>query len=304
MSFPYLSDVLNAVLGTDVFVPIPMFGLMVVLAIAVASLVAICSIKQEESRGNLPASTHVIVGDLALVTGLSGIAGARVFHIVDHLGSFLVDPASMIFSRSGFSIYGGLLFGVVAGVLFLRRRGLSIPRMLDAVAPAMMLGYGIGRLGCQLAGDGDWGVRANMLLKPPWLPDWIWAQSYDGNILGVTLPPPGVYPTPLYEFIGASLLFGILWLLRSHQHRPGQLFSVYLLLAGFERLLIEKIRVNLEHDVLGYSLTQAELISILVIVVGLLGILATLKTRAFWVRALISLGVLSALSACVLDGGL
>jgi phosphatidylglycerol:prolipoprotein diacylglycerol transferase len=271
MSFPYLSDVLNAVLGTDLFVPVPMFGLIVVLAIGVASLVAISNIRREESRGNLPPSSHAIVGDLALVTGLSGILGARVFHIVDHLEIFLADPASMIFSRSGFSIYGGLLFGLVAGILFLRRRGFAVRRMLDAVAPSLMLGYGIGRLGCQLAGDGDWG---------------------------------GVYPTPLYEFIGAGLLFGVLWLLRSHRHRPGHLFSVYLLLAGFERLLIEKIRVNLKHDVFGYSLTQAELSSILAIVAGLVGILVTLKTRAIWVRALISLGVLSALSACVLDGGL
>jgi phosphatidylglycerol:prolipoprotein diacylglycerol transferase len=170
--------------------------------------------------------------------------------------------------------------------------------MLDAAAPALMLGYGIGRLGCQLAGDGDWGIAADMALKPGWLPDWLWAQTYAGNILGVVLPAPGVYPTPLYECAAALVLALVLQLVRSPRHRAGFVFSLYLLLAGFERLLIEKIRVNVEHDVLGMALTQAELISVVLIVAGLVGMLATLATRTLWVRILVSLGVLTALSAC------
>jgi phosphatidylglycerol:prolipoprotein diacylglycerol transferase len=171
--------------------------------------------------------------------------------------------------------------------------------MLDAVAPALMLGYAIGRLGCQLAGDGDWGIPADMTLKPAWLPDWLWAQTYDGNIVGVAIPSPGVYPTPIYESAMALAMFGVLWLLRSEAHRAGYLFSVYLLLAGFERLLIEKIRINVEHSVLGVSLTQAEAISLLLIVAGSVGVLAKLRTRRSWARIAFAAGVLSALSACV-----
>jgi phosphatidylglycerol:prolipoprotein diacylglycerol transferase len=78
----------------------------------------------------------------------------------------------MILTRTGFSIYGGLCFGIVVGVIFVKRRSVPVIPMLDATAPAMMLGYGIGRLGCEIAGDGDWGIAANMALKPSWLPDW------------------------------------------------------------------------------------------------------------------------------------
>jgi phosphatidylglycerol---prolipoprotein diacylglyceryl transferase len=82
-----------------------------------------------------------------------------VFYLLEHLGRFIDDPLSMIFARAGFSIFGGLCFGIAAGAIFLRRRSIPIAPMLDATAPAMMLGYAIGRLGCQLAGDGHWGSR-------------------------------------------------------------------------------------------------------------------------------------------------
>jgi phosphatidylglycerol:prolipoprotein diacylglycerol transferase len=298
MAFPYISDLVNALLGTGLWIPIPTFGLLVVSALVVASYVAKRNVESQQVRGILPKGTASAVADLALLSSLAGIVGARVFYVVDHLDEFAADPAALIFSRSGFSIYGGLCFGILAGILFLRRRGISILPMLDAVAPALMLGYGIGRLGCQVAGDGDWGIQANLEIKPAWLPDWLWAQTYEGNILGVTIPAPGVYPTPIYEFGAALILFAVLWTLRSGR-RPGNLFSVYLLLAGFERLLIEKIRVNVEHEIIGYYLTQAETISLVVIVAGLVGVLVTLNTQALWAKALISLGVLSALSACV-----
>jgi phosphatidylglycerol:prolipoprotein diacylglycerol transferase len=222
-----------------------------------------------------------------------------VFHIIDYPTQFLADPSAMIFTRAGFSIYGGLFFGIAAGALFLKRRAVPIMPMLDATAPSLMLGYAVGRLGCQLSGDGDWGIASDMTLKPHWLPNWLWAQTYDGNVLGVLIPDPGVYPTPVYESGAALVLFGVLWALRSASRRPPHLFSVYLLLAGFERLLIEKIRVNARHDWLGIGLTQAEAISVLVVVAGLLGVLVTLTGRRLWVRILLALSVVAALSACV-----
>lgn len=138
-----------------------------------------------------------------------------------------------------------------------------------------------------------------MTLKPSWVPNWLWAQTYEGNILGVMIPSPGVYPTPLYESLLGLALFAVLCMLRSHSNRAGYLFSVYLLLAGFERLLIEKIRINVEHQLLGVGVSQAEAISLLLIVAGFVGVLATLRTRRVWVRIAFSAGVLSALSACV-----
>jgi phosphatidylglycerol:prolipoprotein diacylglycerol transferase len=299
MSFPYITDILNAVLGTHWALPIPTFGVVVTAAIAIATSVARLEVRRKEAVGQLPESTHVLVGDLAVVCAIAGLVGARVFHIVDYSAQFVADPAAMIFSRAGFSIYGGLFFGVAAGVVFLKRRGVPIAPMLDATAPSMMLGYAVGRLGCQLAGDGDWGIASDMALKPGWLPDWLWAQTYSGNIAGVVIPDPGVYPTPIYESVAALVLFGVLWALRSEKQRPTYLFSVYLLVAGFERLLVEKIRINLRHDWLGVGLTQAEVISILFVLAGLLGVLLTLRGRKLWLRTLLALGVVTALSACV-----
>lgn len=97
---------------------------------------------------------------------------------------------------------------------------LPVIPMLDATAPAMILESGIERLGCPIAGDGDWGIVANMPLKPSWVPEWLWAQTNDGNITGATIAPPGVYPTPIYEIGMALAIFWILWLLRTSYRPP------------------------------------------------------------------------------------
>jgi phosphatidylglycerol:prolipoprotein diacylglycerol transferase len=299
MSFPYITDVVNAAFGTAWDLPIPTFGLIVAIAIVVATTVASRVVQSYASLGKLPSHSPAIVGDLALVSALAGIVGARVFHVLDHADQFVTDPFALIFTRSGFSIYGGLCFGILAGVAFLKRHAVPVIPMLDATAPAMMLGYAIGRLGCQVAGDGDWGITADMALKPLWLSDWLWAQTYDGNIAGVVIAQPGVYPTPIYESLMALAIFLVLWALRIHENRAGYLFSLYLLLSGFERILIEKIRVNARYDLFGTYITQAEAISLLLIVAGLIGVLATLRTKRTWTKIAFSVGVLSALSACV-----
>ena len=298
MSFPYVTDIVNAIFGTRWQLPVPTFGIIVAIAVVLASGVATRLVRRYEALGRLPPRSHTLVTDMVLVSVLAGIVGARVFDIFDNLDHFLADPLSLLFTRAGFSIYGGLCFGIVAGVIFVRRRSLPVIPMLDATAPAMMLGYGIGRLGCQIAGDGDWGIAANMLLKPNWLPDWLWAQTYDGNIAGVVIPPPGVYPTPIYEIAMALAIFWVLWRLRLHDNRAGYLFSVYLLLAGFERLMIEKIRINSRYDLFGAHVTQAEAISFALVLAGLVGVLVTLRKQRFWTSVIVSAGVLGALSAC------
>jgi phosphatidylglycerol:prolipoprotein diacylglycerol transferase len=298
MSFPYVTDVLNAIFGTHWDLPIPTFGVIVAIAVVLATYVATRVVRRYEELGKLPSRTHAIVSDMAIVSTLAGIIGARVFDILDNVDRFLVDPLSMILTRTGFSIYGGLCFGIIAGVIFIKRRSIPVIPMLDATAPAIMLGYGVGRLGCQISGDGDWGIAANLTLRPNWLPDWLWAQTYDGNIAGVIIAPPGVYPTPIYEIGMALSIAWVLWLLRFHKHRPGYLFSLFLLFAGYERILIEKIRVNVRFDLLGTYVTQAEVISFLLIIAGLGGILATLRTKRFWTKIVVSAGVLTALAAC------
>jgi phosphatidylglycerol:prolipoprotein diacylglycerol transferase len=298
VSFPYVTDLVNALFGTRWHLPLPTFGVIVAIAIVLATFVATRLVRKHEELGRLPPQSHAFVTDMVLVSVLAGIVGARVFDILDNLDRFVADPISMIFTRAGFSIYGGLCFGILAGAIFVKRRSVPVIPMLDATAPAMMLGYGIGRLGCQLAGDGDWGIAANMLLKPSWLPGWLWAQTYAGNIAGVSIAPPGAYPTPIYEIMMALVIFSVLWRLRLQDNRAGYLFSIYLLLAGFERLLIEKIRINTRYDVFGAHVTQAEAISFLLVIAGLAGVLMTLQKQRFWTRIVVSAGVLCALSAC------
>lgn len=298
MAFAYITDAFNAILGTHWHLPIPTFGVLVAIAVTLSTYVAILGVRSYERLGRLPAQSHTHVPNMAIAATLAGIVGARVFDILDNADRFIADPVSMILTRTGFSIYGGLCFGILAGALFLARRSIPVIPMLDATAPAIMLGYGIGRIGCQLAGDGDWGIAANMALKPHWLPTWGWAQTYDGNIAGTVIAAPGVYPTPIYEVAMALVLAWALWSLRFHKNRSGYLFSVYLLFAGFERLLIEKIRVNARYEVLGAYVTQAEVISVLLILVGLGGLLATVRTKRFWAKIAFSAGILTALAAC------
>jgi phosphatidylglycerol---prolipoprotein diacylglyceryl transferase len=299
MSFPYLGDLFRVALGVNVPLPIPMFGLFVALAVVLAAHTFSLNVRRAEAVDRLPAGSHRLVSDLAVITLLAGIVGARVFHILDHLPEYAGNPASLVFSRGGFSIYGGLFFGVPAGIWFLRRRGIPILPMLDSVAPALLLGYAVGRIGCQVSGDGDWGIAANLALKPEWLPMWLWAQTYQGNIVGDVIPFPGVYPTPIYESVAAFLMFSILQIFAKQVRPLGSTFAVYLLCAGFERLLIEKIRVNPRLNFLGFAFTQAELISVCVILAGTATLIAVLPHRRRWLRYGIPLGLIALLSACV-----
>jgi phosphatidylglycerol:prolipoprotein diacylglycerol transferase len=293
LSFPYLQDLVSAATGINVPLPLPTFGLCVLGAAALAIHVAKLEVRRRHRSGQIGlAVNHVrregqrievavppqdLVVDFGLMITLAGIVGARIFSMLEVPRDFIADPWGLIFSRQGFNFFGGLVFGVVGGVLYFRRHRLPVLSTCDAFAPAMMLGYALGRVGCQLAGDGDWGLPANMALKPHWLPTALWAQTYNHNVIGETLAPPGVYPTPLYEIGMGLLAFAILWRLRKLPMRPGWLFSVYLLLCGLERSAIELIRINPKMSVLGIELTQAQIIAAALIVLGAVGIAVCLR---------------------------
>jgi phosphatidylglycerol:prolipoprotein diacylglycerol transferase len=217
---------------------------------------------------------YQIMGNLTLVAALSGFLGAKIFHHLEYLDEFLQDPIGAITDPfSGLTYFGGLIFGAAGVLWFANKNGVKWRTMLDIGGPAMMLSYGIGRLGCHTSGDGDWGIE-NLSSKPDWLswlPDWAWAYDYPNNVINATLENP-VWPTPLYEVIMALILFGILWAIRKKIAAPGVLFSVYLVFSGIERFLIEKIRVNSNYNIFGMEITQAELISSVFVILGILGI--------------------------------
>ncbi|HTU65901.1 MAG TPA: prolipoprotein diacylglyceryl transferase family protein [Steroidobacteraceae bacterium] len=262
MAFPYLTDIFHA-LDLNFTLPLPTFGLLVGTAFFTGRWLA-----SVEARRLMPTVDPELMGNVCIVGFLSGLVGARIFHLLEYPREFLAHPIEMLTSRAGFTIFGGLIIGLAVAAWYGRRKGGSIPLMLDAAAPGLMLAYAIGRVGCQISGDGDWGIEVTSP-APSWLPDWLWAQTYDGNIAGATIPPPGVYPTPIYETLMSLAAFAILWRLRKRLHAPGWLFGVYLLLAGIERLLVEFIRVNSTYTLFGVQVTQAQLIATGCIVAGL-----------------------------------
>lgn len=226
---------------------------------------------------------HDRVGEITILALVFGLLGAKLFDIFENWSGFLKDPKSYIFSPSGLTMYGGLICAALAIWWYARKHQIGFWHLNDAAAPALMLAYSVGRIGCQVAGDGDWGIRSYLANKPGFLPDWMWSYRYPHNVNEmdpqVLIPGCegkycnqlefGVYPTPFYEVVACFILFLILWSVRKRMKVPGSLFALYLIFNGFERFFIEKIRVNTRLNLLGFQPTQAEVISTLLFISGI-----------------------------------
>lgn len=226
---------------------------------------------------------HDRVGEITILALVFGLLGAKLFDIFENWGGFLKDPKSYIFSPSGLTWYGGLICAALAIWWYAKRHKIGFWYLNDAAAPALMLAYSLGRIGCQVAGDGDWGIESDLAQKPGFLPDWMWSYNFPHNVNESGVPIPGctdvkycnqlefgVYPTPFYEVIACFILFLVLWTVRKRFKVPGTLFALYVILNGFERFLIEKIRVNNTMELFGFHPTQAEVISTLLILTGVI----------------------------------
>jgi len=225
------------------------------------------------------------VGDIVLMAALWGFLGAKIFHNLENLEEFSRDPIGSLISFSGLTFFGGLILATIGIIYYLKKQKISVIHFADAMAPTMLFAYAAGRIGCQISGDGDWGI-VNTNPKPfGWIPDWAWAYQYPHNVVneGVAIPgcvgaycnqlPLPVYPTALYEIISMFILFAIMWSFRKKVTQPGILTGIYFIFAGGERFLIEKIRVNNKYDFLPFHPTQAELISVFLILAGVVFLL-------------------------------
>jgi prolipoprotein diacylglyceryltransferase len=265
---------------------------------------------------------HDRVGDLLIYAAVFGFSGAKIFHNLENWNEFIKNPLEALVSFSGLTFYGGLICAGTAIILYARKHKIGVLYLFDAFAPALMLAYAIGRIGCQVSGDGDWGVMNSAFVSTPtgqmvaatpqqfqeaigtnqsfyitqfksldaalhiavqpfWhLPNWLFAYNYPHNVIneGVKITgcngqycsqlPIPVFPTALYEVIICGLLFIVLWLSRKRFKLAGQLAGLYLILNGLERFFIEKIRVNTKYEGLPFQPTQAELISLFLVIGG------------------------------------
>lgn len=286
---------------------------------------------------------HDRVGDMVIYALIFGIIGAKIFDNLENWDRFIKAPLANLLSPSGLTFYGGLICAAIAILVFAKRKGINLLHLTDAAAPALMIAYAIGRIGCQVAGDGDWGVFNSAYISdtpghvvaaspdqydeqvrkystyflsgevkdstggiitvtdriassfetiphksfkgPSFLPTWLFAYTYPHNVNedGILLKncegkycralPQPVFPTPFYETIACTLLFLFLWGIRKKITAPGVLFSIYLLLNGIERFLVETIRVNTTYSIFGIHPTQAEIISLVLVLSGTIGII-------------------------------
>ena len=269
------------------------------------------------------------VGNITIIAAVTGILGAKIFHHLENWGDFVRDPIGELSNFfGGLTFYGGLIVATIAVLWYIRMFGMKPVHIFDSAAPVLIIAYGIGRMGCLISGDGDWGVinsayriddKRNYTIVPPdsvlkeiplhyehyidetnkvvdyiyyekpkalsFLPNWFFAYDFRYNVLKKGIPVKGcrrdycnklplpVFPTALYEIVMASLIFAFLWAIRKRIKIPGLLFCIYLMFNGLERFTIESIRVNTKIPYFfPMQVTQAQLISSILFLAGLLGI--------------------------------
>ena len=261
--YPELITLDLPVLGT---ITITSFGVMMALSV----LTGFWIVRIELLRKGMD---EELAGDVLMGAIVGGIVGAKVYYVLLNWPQTVQDPFGMLFSRAGLVWYGGFIGGAIGVSLAIHRRKAPIPVLADVCAPALALAYAVGRMGCFLVGD-DYGRPTESWVgiafpngSPP---------STAGNLrrmFGVSIPESvpdtavlAVHPTQLYEIGMSLLIFAILWRLRRKPWKAGRLFSLWLALAGVERLIVEFFRAK--DDRFFGVLTLAQLISIGLIVFG------------------------------------
>ncbi|MCW2989675.1 MAG: prolipoprotein diacylglyceryl transferase [Solirubrobacterales bacterium] len=224
-------------------IPIKTFGVMFALGFLAAG--AVIARRLKEQGKPVDWAYEIIFAGL-----LGGLIGSRLYYLFQHTDQFSKDPLGSLFGGTGLVWYGGAIGGAIGVLLWARRRGTFGVGLLDLCAGPLALGYAIGRIGCQLSGDGDYGKAS----------DVPWAMGYPNGTVP-TDPGVKVHPTPIYETLAMGLLAWLLWRYRDRV-RPGILFAWYLVGAGVERFLVEFLRRNAEGP-LGLTTPQYESLAML-----------------------------------------
>ena len=198
-----------------------------------------------------------MVGPIVLLAIVFGLFGAKLFDVFEYWDRFIKDPVKVFLKGSGLTFLGGFVIGSTAVLLYLKAMRVPILKFVDAVCPGLMVGYGVARIGCQLSGDGDYGI-------PTDLP---WGMAYPHGTVPTTQI---VHPTPVYETLYAFAFGALLWKLRTRPLPDGSLFFVYLIISSLARFSVEFIRVN---PTWLFGLSQSQLISLSLAAIGLVGLI-------------------------------
>lgn len=229
------------------------YGLMMAIAFLVSGYLVGKELERKGFNGEIASS-------ILFSAAVGGIVGSRILSILNDWPEFVRDPVQAVFSGAGFVWFGGLIGGFITVSLTIRRHGLPWLTTVDSIGPVLALGHAIGRIGCELAGDGDWGRETT-------LP---WGMSYPNAIVGWHYPPGvRVHPTPIYEAIVYTAIFALLWSTRRRPNPAGRVFCRYLILTALARFLVEFVRIN---PAIAFGLTEAQWISIALALVGVGGL--------------------------------
>ncbi|MBP1649540.1 MAG: prolipoprotein diacylglyceryl transferase [Bacteroidetes bacterium] len=244
------------------------YGLMLGIGFLLGSFILARELKRKKLDPNMASTVTV----LAVIFG---IAGAKILFLIEDWNHFVKDPIGMAFSPGGLTWYGGFILGLAAVITYVRRKKVPVLRFLDALGVALILAYGVARLGCHLSGDGDygfptdlpWGTNYENGTYPPSRAFAIFPEitsQYPGGLVPDSTP---CHPTPVYELLLGTLGFAILWRLRKKPYPDGKLFMIYLMLSSTFRFLVEFLRLNPR---IIFGLSEAQVISIPLFLAGLL----------------------------------
>ena len=259
--------------------PITSFGVFMFLTFMVGGMV----LRPEVERVGLEPEK---AWDFIVMGVLGGILGAKAYYVLLNYDSLITDPIGSIFSRGGMVWYGGFLGGLIAVSREVKRSGLRWAQMADLIAPVLAIGYAVGRMGCFFVGD-DYGRPTDAWFGvkfPQGAPPT--RVSVMENHFGIEIDPYfverfgeviPVHPTQLYEVAMSLMIFGFLWRIRKHNYAEGWIWWIWFVLAGAERFLVEFVRLK-DDRFLGIF-TVAQLISLLLIVIGIWGIVSTMQTK-------------------------
>lgn len=238
---------------------------------------------REPIKKRVPNNIEDRIGDVLIIAMIGGILGSKLLDALDNpasMSEFLENPLGSL--TSGLSVLGGLFTVSILLIGYAIKNKIKVLPFIDSLSPPFFLAYAIGRLGCQFSGDGCWGISTLGLKKPNFLPNFLWGSTYDHNVNREGLLIPGCQedycmklaephlPTPLYETIFVTILFLILWKLRKRlTSQPGAITGLFLIFNGVERFLIEFVRINTKYSYLGLNLSQAQFMSLFMILIGI-----------------------------------